>query len=209
MSGASRALQTGPPETRAWLDAAAPALEGGGPVDDAEALVALGYLDAVEPAPATAGVLRHDRSATSPGVNLVVGAHAPEARLLDADGTLLHRWAVPFAVAFPDHADDPPAEGHRYWRRVALLPEGDLVVVYEGQGVARIDRESRVRWASFDRAHHDVRVQGDGNIVTLTREVGPREGYASRRPIIDDHVRVYSPDGDVVAETSVAVRHSG
>lgn len=203
LSGVSRSVSAPAADTRARLGGPVTAVDGGGPVDDAEALAALGYLDAVEAAPAATGVLRHDPAATAPGVNLVVGAHAPEARLLDADGALLHRWAVPFAVAFPQHAGDPPAEGHRYWRRVALLPDGDLVVVYEGQGLARIDRDSQVRWARFDRAHHDVRVRSDGHIVTLTRQVGPRPGYPSRRPVTDDHIRVYSPNGDVVAETSV------
>src|SRR5512135_2835022 len=60
------------------------------PVDatEAAALLALGYAEAEDPAPAYSGVTRHDDARMAPGMNLLVSGHAAEAVLLTNAGTM-------------------------------------------------------------------------------------------------------------------------
>ena len=43
-----------------------------------------------------------------------------------------------------------------------------LLVIFEGVGIARLDRESQVVWARLNRAHHVL--DPEGEIYVLTRE---------------------------------------
>jgi len=149
-----------------------------------EALQALGYLGATEPAPATSGVTVHT-AAAGEGVTLVSSGHAPLAQLVGMDGTVHHSWSRPFLDSFPEHghlADHPAAAS---WRHVAVLPDGGLLAIHEGIGLLRLGREGELRWAVANRAHHDLVVTG-GEAWVLTRRSHPR---AHGLPVLEDAVR--------------------
>ncbi len=139
-----------------------------------ERLDALGYAGGYVPAPAETGVLLHDPSRTQPGVNLVLSSHRLGASVLDADGKLIHEWAfdpwvdIPLEK-IPSFAFRARRKGWNYWSRAEPLADGGLLFIQKGCGVFRIDRASRLVWAKWLPAHHDLQIQPDGRIFVLAR----------------------------------------
>ncbi len=142
------------------------------PDDDIEALAALGYLDGTRPPPNERGVTVLKPDAIQPGANLYVSGQGPEAHLIDHNGDILHKWAFDWYSAWPDEArrSNGRAEFPNHWRRAHLYDDGDLLVIWGGQGIARIDAASQLQWGRTDEhVHHDVDVGPDGRIWTLSR----------------------------------------
>jgi hypothetical protein len=137
------------------------------------------------------------RDATTPGLNLVVSAHAPEALLMDMDGRMLHRWHRDPREVWPDRRGGP------CFRRAHLLPGGALLGIYEKRGLVRLDARGEVLWAYGGQAHHDLDVLPDGRIAVLTRRehVVPRLG--SDRPVIEDFVTFLSAEGEELRSVSI------
>ncbi|HVR70961.1 MAG TPA: arylsulfotransferase family protein [Vicinamibacteria bacterium] len=158
----------------------------------AERLAALPYLQGYKPAPGHKGVTVHDRRRAQEGVNLVVSGHAAEAFLMDMDGARLHAWKRPVEQVWPDA--DRAAEGARYWRRAHAFENGDLLAIFDGVGLVRLDRHSRPIWSYRAQCHHDLYVEGDA-IYVLTRELRLIPEVHDTRPSLEDFVTVLGPDG--------------
>ncbi|HEX2641704.1 MAG TPA: arylsulfotransferase family protein [Thermoanaerobaculia bacterium] len=171
---------------------------------------ALPYLQGYRPAQDRPLVIEHDRAATFQGLNFYLSGHAAEAVLADMQGKVLHRWRYPLRRLFPELAKDPEMAKLEYWRRAWLFPNGDLIGIYEGLGVVKLDARSRVLWSRRGGFHHDLSVQENGEIWILDREgkvlprINPKEG------ILEDFVTVLSPDGKVLRRISIlqAFEHS-
>lgn len=174
-----------------------------------EDLEALGYFGGeVEDTGQATGVTVHDAERVQPGLNFVVSAHVPGAALMDASGAVLHRWERAFREIWPDV--QLPKGGARmragkteHWRRAQLYPNGDVLVVFEGLGIARLDRDSNLLWASYNRAHHDMHVTDAGEIYVLTRRAHVVERVNATEPILEDFVTVLSADGEELRSVSV------
>ena len=175
-----------------------------------EALRSMAYVSATRQASGAAGVTTLRRELAWPGLNLVVDTHGPEAVLLDMDGRPVHAWRHDFRGAFPDSPIRRGAEGIQYWRRVALLGDGGVLAIFEGAGLVRLDRDSKLLWAFAEAAHHDLEVQADGRIYVLTRRAGLRPEIHPDRPVTEDWVVVLDPQGGVLRRVSVleAIRRS-
>jgi hypothetical protein len=179
--------------------------------EDREAqLAALGYLEGYEPAPERRGVTVHVPALAWQGLNLYCSGHAAEALLMDMAGRVLHRWAYAFDDAFPDfpHRREKSAQ---WWRRVALLEDGGLLAIYEGLGLIRIDRDSRLVWALAGGYHHDLFVGADGRIHVLWRDVRVIPRLHAQEQSYEDFVRVLDSDGRLLHEFSLleALERSG
>ncbi len=170
--------------------------------DELEALLALGYVSGSEPIPDATGVLVHDPDTAYAAPSLYVSGQGPEAHLIDMDGTVLHRWRRSWFDIYPDAEVAESEEFPDHWRRAALLADGDLVVIWGGRGMARIGRDSTVRWALNEPIHHDVEVLADGTMWTLSRRRGRHEGLGKRPAVMDELVHV-SADGQVLARHSL------
>ncbi|MBC7794160.1 MAG: hypothetical protein H7Z43_10670, partial [Clostridia bacterium] len=163
---------------------------------DQARLLELGYVQGSNDAPAMSGVTKNDAARVAPGANLYVSGHASEARLVAADGTLLHTWAYDRAKAFPQlagFATDADAD-RLYWRWARLRDDGSIVAVYEGAGIVALDRDSKLLWSHQGFNHHDLDIAPDGTIYALGRK---RRTVASIRsaPVIDDIIEVLAADG--------------
>lgn len=167
-------------------------------------LQSIGYLAGYNPAPALQSVTVWDRKAAQSGLNLFTSGHAAEAALMTMDGRVVRRWRFPYERAFPDQPPLPstPA-GREHWRRVRLMRDGGIVAIYEGQGLIRLDRDSKLVWALPIGAHHDLDVRDDGSILVLTREVRLREDIHPLEPILEDFITEIAPDGRVVGKFSI------
>lgn len=163
-----------------------------------EDLAALGYADTYERAGAEGGVVLHDPARSQPGWNLVVSTHGPVAVLTDMEGHALHEWRHP-ASAIQGWGTD--REGS--WRRARLLPGGDLLAIFDGVGLIRLDQRSQLRWALRGGYHHDLAVAPDGTILVLDRETRILEEFDRTRPTVEDFVTTVGPDGQVLGRLSL------
>jgi hypothetical protein len=179
---------------------------GRAPLDpeSVQKLQSIGYLAGYKPAPGVESVTMWKRDATRDGLNLYTSGHAAEATLMTMDGHVVRTWRYPYERAFPNQPALPstPA-GREHWRRVRLLPDGGLLAIYEGQGLIRLDRDSKLAWALPIGAHHDLDVRDDGSILVLTREVTLREDVHETEPILEDFITEIRPDGRVIDSLSI------
>ena len=169
-------------------------------------LADLPYLGAYKPAPDEAGVTLNPAAARD-GLNLVVSGHAPHAALLDMDGSLRHEWRLELREAWPE-LDVTGREGHAsFWRRAHAFPNGDLLAIYDGIGMVKLDRASKLLWANPGNYHHDLWLADDGTIYTLSRhERTLEQGHPKltfEGPIQEDFVSVLSPAGEELRRVSV------
>lgn len=157
-------------------------------------LESLGYVAGSRPAPTVASVVLHDRERAATGYNLFNSGHAPEAVLMDMDGEVLHRWGRSYRDVWPDSARHRHPN-HDFWRRVRLLPGGELLAIVDGFGLMKLDRRSRVVWARHNGAHHDLEVLPGGDILVLTREARMIRRLHPRNPVLVDFIVRLGPDG--------------
>jgi len=171
-------------------------------IAEIERLEAIGYVACSTRAGEVSGVVVHDAERAAPGLNLIVSGHAPEAVLMDMDGERRHRWARPFDEVWPDReVKDTP--NYHSWRRAALLPDGSLLVIFEGLGLVELDRSSRVVWAWDGNAHHDLEVLDDGRILVLDRKARIVPRVNPDEPILEDFVTELDGDGRPVRSVSL------
>jgi hypothetical protein len=216
---ACRAHETAPPKSKtvsagpAWPAAAGDPAQGKWraartaiPAADTETAAevrALPYLQGYRPAEDRPVVIERDPAAAFQGLNLYVSGHAAEAVLMDMSGRTLHRWRYPLRRLWPDLAADPEMAKLEYWRRAYLYPNGDLLAIYEGLGLVKLDARSRVLWAYRGGIHHDLFVAADGTIWVLDREgkIIPRINPAAG--VLEDFVTVLSPAGRLLRKLSI------
>jgi hypothetical protein len=168
----------------------------------------VGYLSGYKPAGDLKGVSVFNSQCAQPGLNLVTSGHAPEALLMDMEGKVLHRWAIGFEEAFPDHGAtgdlwEKCVYCRDFWRRTYLYPNGDLLAVFDGYGIIKIDSNSGLIWANACGAHHDLFVDQDGLIYVLTRRPRKIPRFSETLPVLEDFVTVLDPDGAALNSVSV------
>ncbi len=165
-------------------------------------LIGLGYLDGYIPASGDEGVTVHNRDAAYNGVNFFVSGHAPEAILMDMEGTVLHTWEHKNAHdIWQDAPEDDP--GSFFWRRAHLFKNGDILAIYEGIGMIKLDKDSNLIWEyrSPRAPHHDIEVLNDGTIYTLTRE-WTELPHISTGKVLEEFITIMDPRGNVIKEYS-------
>lgn len=165
-----------------------------------EQLEAIGYVEGTEPGRGRSLISVYDKEKTEPGLNLLVSGHAAEATLMDPDGNILHRWAYPFKAIWPQRKIPPLMS---YWRRAVLQENGDLIAIYEGWGIVRVDVNSQIVWTNPIRAHHDLQIMPDGRIYVLTRKGRLITQSNSSKPVLEDFITILNAKGKVTKSISV------
>ena len=155
-------------------------------LEEIERLQSIGYV-AGSRAASSSGVTIHKRDKAYEGLNLYVSGHGPEAILMDMSGEILHRWKRPFSEIWPD-VRQRARQRSQWWRRAFLFPNGDLLAIFEGLGIIKLDRDSNLLWAQLNRAHHDLEVTPGGDIYVLTRKAHIVPAIDPERPILEDYV---------------------
>jgi len=171
---------------------------------EAERLASLGYVSgSIEPATEDVVTL-HDRERTWAGLNLYNSGHAPEAFLVDMEGNVIHRWGYRFADAWPEAPlDEVPDNMKDWWRRVHLLENGELLAIFEGVGLIKLDRDSNLLWERNIGAHHDLQVLPDGRIVVLARSIGVVPSVHPTEATLEDYILVLDESGKVLQRVSL------
>lgn len=138
----------------------APKVDG----EQAAQVLSLPYSAGGAPAPNQDGVVFHDPERAWAGLNLYVSGHGPEVILVDMDGKYLHRWRRDFTDTFPGVTPGPETD---FIRRARLLPDGSLLVLFQGGGLARLDRRSEVLWATAGAFFNDFELDVDENRILV------------------------------------------
>ncbi len=165
-------------------------------VEDGEKLarvLSLPYVSGSIAASGRDGVRFYDRDRAAEGLNLYVSGHAPEALLIDMQGDLVHRWRYPFEKAFPDKE---PSDETAFFRRAHLFPDGDLLALFQGGGMVKLDRDSRLLWASDLPLYNHLFVRPDGSILSIAK-TARRIPAIRPEPVLEDAIVTLGPDGSL------------
>jgi hypothetical protein len=178
-----------------------------------------GASDGERSSPAS-GVTRHHPEFAFKGYTLFSAGSGEEALLIDMDGRTVHRWSLTWSAIREQYAAErelPKVETS--WRSVWLYPNGDLLVTVQGEDVTpyglatlKLDRDSKLLWANFERAHHDAVVAEDGRIFTLGQEIRKSRVTDLETidpPFLEDFVLVLSPEGRTLHRLSVMDAFTG
>jgi hypothetical protein len=168
-----------------------------------EKLLALGYLAGSVRAPDEEGVTFHAREAAYAGFNFILSGHGPEAILMDMEGNTLHTWRRAFREIWPDRDKRNWYRGDLYWRRGHLFPNGDVLAIFDGLGLIKIDKNSNLLWAYSGEAHHDLFVTDDGLIYVLTHEETIIPQISSTNRVLEDFVTVLDSHGNEIRKVSL------
>ena len=160
-------------------------------------LEAIGYLGGARLSPTQSGVVFHEPDLAFAGLNLVISGHAPEAILTDMNGEIVHRWRYEFHRIWEDGIpeDVPESVGRDYWRRVLLYPNGDLLAIFDGLIMIKLDSTSKLLWTYRERCHHDAFILEDGRILTLIRNASVKPQYDPIHPILEDFLVILDAKG--------------
>ena len=163
-------------------------------------LQSLGYAGGSRLSTEASGITALDEDLASEGLRLYISGHAPEAVLMTREGDYIHSWRFAYEnlyAALPG-AYLPPVPATACWRRARLLPGGDLLAIYEGHGLVKIDRRSRLIWGFGGKCHHDLDLDADGNIWVLTREALVVPHLHPDEPVLLDYVTMLDPNGVIL-----------
>jgi len=123
------------------------------------------------------------------------------AAIMDMDGRVLHRWTLRYEEIFPQ-SERAGSDFYRYWRRVHMFPNGDLLAISDGKAIFKIDRNSKLLWGVENGAHHDLQVMGDGKIWVLTRTAHVLERVAPE-PVLEGFVTLLDTEGKEIRSFSL------
>ena len=159
----------------------------------------------------------HDAALMAPGSTFVTafrdGSFHPF--LVDAQGKIVHSWEFAFSDAFPDatHLDSDRGDWDMAVHGAALLPDGGVVMNFDGAGTVKIDRCSRLVWSVPLLTHHAVDVAPNGEVFVPGRHQLRRGGpnlpgvqIGEAGFVWDDTVVRIGADGTVLAETPLLER---
>ena len=165
-------------------------------------LETLSYLSGHKTAPKAKNVTIYNKKKAFKGLNLYCSGHGPEAILTDMNGKQLHRWRYHITGIW-EKKYNPLSPHHLFWRRVHLMENGDLLAIFEGHGLIKIDKNSRLLWDYPGNAHHDLFVMPEGKIYVLTRKAVLDTRYNETEPILKDFIVILSPRGKEIRRVSV------
>ncbi|MFO7888751.1 MAG: arylsulfotransferase family protein, partial [bacterium] len=90
-----------------------------------------------------------------------------------------------------------------FWRRAQLLENGDVIVIFSGSGIIKLDKDSNIIWTVFNHAHHDFYIANNNNIYVLTREAHINKKYNEKKPILEDYICILDQNGKQLKKISI------
>jgi len=124
---------------------------------------------------------------------------------MDMEGNILHEWSLSIKKVWPEGFDFKVEELNKhYWRRTYLFENGDILAIFNEIGIIKIDKDSNLIWANKCRAHHDLYINDDGTIYTLTQK--PKilnRGPKLTGEIGDNFITILSCNGEIIRNVSL------
>jgi hypothetical protein len=164
-------------------------------------LEAIGYLGSTDVKSEVTGVTAFDRDRAYPGLNFFTSGHAPTAYLMDMDGETIHEWSTSLNEIWPKKKPHPLYKP--FFRKAYLYENGDMLGIWEGRGLVKLDKDSNVLWANPDLIHHDLEVLENGDIWVLSRKARMIPRLDEEAPILEDFVVLLDSEGKEQARLSL------
>ncbi|MBN2564321.1 MAG: hypothetical protein JXB46_01280 [Candidatus Eisenbacteria bacterium] len=174
-------------------------------LEEIEKLKSIGYLAGSTRPPEIWGVTVYDSTRAWDGLNFYTSGDAPGAILMDMRGNVLHKWTYSFMDAWrqgPGGELPRSSKGAGFWRRAHLFKNGDVLAIFDGHGIIKVDRNSKLVWARFGGFHHDLDVMSDGRIYTLLREPKIIPRINPDHPVLEEFIVVLDADGSELRRVS-------
>jgi len=132
------------------------------------------------------GVTLNEKNLAFNGLNIYNYPH-PSAYLIDMSGKILHEWNY----------------GKKGWHHVEMDENGDLLGIIQNKMLVKLDWESRVKWISKGRYHHDLAIAENGDIYAITRATEYIDYKSHKIPILNDFIMILSSDGQIKRKVSI------
>ena len=193
-------------------------LSGASGIDASDSLASLGYASGYETAGAVSGVQVRVPAEMEPGHTLLYSSHQPGIFVINDSGKIVYERQIRAADIWPDFAPNASDPWHpelrpgpkKETRRAQILDDGDIMVLFEYFGLARLSPSGEVKWKTSKTLHHDFEVLADGRTAALGRRNTSAEEIAARFPgtvapvpVYEDFVVVYSKNGEELNSISI------
>ena len=86
---------------------------------------------------------------------------------------------------------------------MALLADGELLVLFQGSGLVRIDRDSKILWSRSAPAFNDFHIESDGGLLWLEKRPLHGPDGQPRETLLEDFLVQMAPEGRIVGEISL------
>ena len=195
-----------------WKEARRAPAETPAETDMRMKLGSIGYLGGYNLAGHASGTTICDTNSVARGLTLFCSGHAPVVYLISLSGEIIHKWETEFDSICPSPPPFNVKEEHKQFiRRARVLPNGDLIAIFEGIGIFKLDRNSTVLWKNLNRGHHDFVIADDGSIIMLTQRRVTSDEVSKRYPgfkcakqgICDDQIAILDPSGNETGNISL------
>ncbi|OGL41344.1 MAG: hypothetical protein A2161_20280 [Candidatus Schekmanbacteria bacterium RBG_13_48_7] len=167
----------------------------------------LGYLQGSHPVPHDRDVIVYDENRAFKGLNFIVSGHEPGAVLTDMSGKILNEWHLGLQPIWKDIYDwyesikwDP---SYTYWSSAFLFENGDVLAIFDGIGLIKLDKNSNLIWANQNGAHHDLFIDESENIGVLTSQENTKTFHDQQVMYIEDFISILSPNGNGIRNISL------
>lgn len=160
------------------------------------------------------GVTLFNEDRVYEGLTVFSSSKEQKAFLIDMYGRIVYEWGLSFSDIWnnPTHVALKVPEHLQLWTRTSLFPNGDLLVIFTGvgstplgYGMAKINKDSKLLWRYSAPVHHDVEIDQNGRIYTLTHEKRD-EPHPSipqlKPPFFEDFLVILDKDGKELKKIS-------
>ncbi len=149
------------------------------------------------------------------GFTLYTSGEGSVARLVTMTGATVHEWTVPYSKVWKMETaavKEPQADNLVFMRDARLLPNGDLIAVFEaaghmpdGYGMAKVDKNSTPLWSYLQRAHGTFDMAPDGRVFVLVHDIRQDNEPESviETPFLEDFLAVLGADGQEIEKISL------
>jgi hypothetical protein len=140
-------------------------------------------------APDKDGVIIDNQNSSYDGINIYNSQFKQGAYLMDMSGNILHTWL--------------PKKSPQRWEYVKVNNDGDLFVSINDEMLMKLDWNSNIVWKKNIRSHHDIAIDENKKIYTLSRKDELVFISCLPVPILNDYIVVLSPNGKIEKEISL------
>ena len=151
-------------------------------------LLSLPYLQGYARAPKRTNTVLYKKSLSESGFNFYLSSGSSEIFLIDMKGNILHTWHTPNNDAYPLTSN------------AILFRNGDIILSLGYKGVVKMDKNSNTLWSYSTKPHHDLDIDGEGNIYLIT---AMRTSVNEELPILDNFIEVINSDGELLKKISL------
>jgi hypothetical protein len=84
-----------------------------------------------------------------------------------------------------------------------MYENGDILAMWEGHGLIRLDKDSNLVWKYARKPHHDIFVTADSKIYVLARKANVIPTIHETQPVLEDFIDLLDENGELLKRLSI------